>query len=498
MDSQLPKLKRVTDNMQNRKKILLLSDDMLSTSGIATMSKAFVFKTADKFNWVQIAAAVQHPNEGQIIDISELVTKETGISDPSVKLYPVSGYGNKQLLRQIIEMEKSDAIMHFTDPRYWDWLYHMEYEIHHEFKIPIVYYSIWDNLPTPYYNNSAYMSCDLLIAINKQTHFIHKDVLDSENVKYKDLLNSNTNPNLEVDEVLLNFVPHGIDETKYYPITEEHSEWNEFNEFKRQFKENHGVNRVFFWNNRNIRRKQGNDVILAFVKFVELLKEKQGKAFKNDVALLMHTDPISEHGADLFATKKALADDCKIIFSNKKLSQEHLNFFYNLSDATINIASNEGFGLSSAESLMAGTPVINNVTGGLQDQLGFYKVTDTEVISWLKDDKTPTNHKGTFSVNNYGAWAFPIFPSNISLQGSIPTPYIYDDRVNPDDVAKTMLTIYDKYDSSELNSIGISGRNWLIDEAGMNLSSMADGIYNSIVTLLNNWKGRTRITVENI
>ena len=40
-------------------------------------------------------------------------------------------------------------------------------------------------------------------------------------------------------------------------------------------------------------------------------------------------------------------------------------------DCTINISNNEGFGLSTAESLMAGTQIIVNVTGGLQDQCGF-------------------------------------------------------------------------------------------------------------------------------
>ena len=37
----------------------------------------------------------------------------------------------------------------------------------------------------------------------------------------------------------------------------------------------------------------------------------------------------------------------------------------------MNMASNEGFGLGTCESLMAGTPIIVNVTGGLQDQCGF-------------------------------------------------------------------------------------------------------------------------------
>ena len=55
----------------------------------------------------------------------------------------------------------------------------------------------------------------------------------------------------------------------------------------------------------------------------------------------------------------------------KKLEPNQLNYLYNIADVTINIASNEGFGLGTCESLMAGTSIIVNVTGGLQDQCGF-------------------------------------------------------------------------------------------------------------------------------
>ena len=57
----------------------------------------------------------------------------------------------------------------------------------------------------------------------------------------------------------------------------------------------------------------------------------------------------------------------------KKRTQNELNWNYNIADVTINIANNEGFGLATAESIKAGTPIIVNVTGGLQDQCGFTK-----------------------------------------------------------------------------------------------------------------------------
>jgi hypothetical protein len=54
-----------------KKKILLLSDDLRMSSGIATMSKELVFGTLDKFHWVQLGAAVQHPDKGKEIDLGE-------------------------------------------------------------------------------------------------------------------------------------------------------------------------------------------------------------------------------------------------------------------------------------------------------------------------------------------------------------------------------------------------------------------------------------------
>ena len=48
-----------------KKKILLLSDDLRMTSGIATVSKEFVNGTMDRFDWVQLGAAIKHPDQGK-------------------------------------------------------------------------------------------------------------------------------------------------------------------------------------------------------------------------------------------------------------------------------------------------------------------------------------------------------------------------------------------------------------------------------------------------
>lgn len=175
-----------------RKKILLLSDDMRLTSGVGVMSREIVEQTCGVFNWAQIGAAINHPEIGQAVDISTDVANMTGVEDPYVKVYPQNGYGSIRLVRQLMEIEQPDAILHFTDPRYWIWLYQMEHEIRQ--KIPLIYYNIWDDLPYPKYNRNFYRSSDALFAISKQTYNINKHVLGQENITLlsdKEVFNEN-------------------------------------------------------------------------------------------------------------------------------------------------------------------------------------------------------------------------------------------------------------------------------------------------------------------
>jgi hypothetical protein len=171
---------------EQRKKILFLADDMRVTSGVGTMAREIIEGTAHRFNWVQVGAAVNHPEAGKMVDLSDALNNELGMTDASVKIVPYNGYGDSRLIRQLIEMEKPDAILHFTDPRYWIWLYQMEHEIRQN--IPIFYYNIWDggwgSSPNamPRYNRNFYRSCDALFAISKQTYAVNKYVLGPENV----------------------------------------------------------------------------------------------------------------------------------------------------------------------------------------------------------------------------------------------------------------------------------------------------------------------------
>ena len=108
---------------ENRKTILFLADDLRLSSGIGTMTRELIIGNAHVYNFVNLGAALQHPEAGQIMDCSADVNSEIGITDSSVLVYPYNGYGDPDMVRMLIQKHNVSAIVHFTDPRYWIWLY---------------------------------------------------------------------------------------------------------------------------------------------------------------------------------------------------------------------------------------------------------------------------------------------------------------------------------------------------------------------------------------
>jgi glycosyltransferase involved in cell wall biosynthesis len=449
------------------------------SSGIATMSRELVMGTVDRFEWFQVGAAIKNPDYGKLLDLSSDVQKRTGVEDANVKVLPWNGYGNADLIRQLINSEQPDAILHFTDPRYWTWLYEIEHEIRQN--CPIIYYTIWDDLPVPLWNAKYYASCDSLLCISKQTYGIVQNAINSVfkgefnivNEINKEFKNSEKN-------ILVKYVPHGIDIKEYKPIEVP-------KEFKKEIFGDKEYDFVLFWANRNIRRKQPSDVIWAFNRFCEKLGEE--KASK--VALVMHTQPIDENGTDLYTVRDVIAPNRNIIFSDKRRSNEQLNYLYNLADVTINIAGNEGFGLTTAESVMAGTPIIVNVTGGLQDQCGFkldgkYLTAEDYVEIGSVHDWRKWETK-----LSWGNWVKPVWSRASSLAGSIPTPYIWDDRVDLEEVSDSIMEMYN-LGREELHIRGIEGRTTFINELGLDSKNMCSLLSDSIEETIKNWKPRRR------
>jgi glycosyltransferase involved in cell wall biosynthesis len=454
----------------SKKKILLLADDLRMHSGIATQSKEFVMGTMHKYDWCQIAGAVKHPEQGKIVDMSPAVQNEWGIKDGYLKLYPVSGYGNPQILREVIELEKPDAIIHFTDPRFWVWLYSMEDEVRQN--IPILYYNIWDDIPDPLYNTNFYRSSDMLMSISKQTYGINKRILS----KYG------------YEDWQTDYVPHGITSKRIFKV---HKDNENFINFQNYF-DLHPYKFKILYLNRNIRRKNPADVALAYKHMMDKLTPEQRK----ECCLVFHAAPIDENGTDMKAVCNTLLPDYPVVFTYDKggaMNDEQMNYLYNSIDVYINLASNEGFGLGSLEALHAGKNIIVNVTGGMQDQCGF-KNEKGEYLSAEDYVELQSNHRGTYK--EHGEWVEPVFPSNISCQGSPQTPYIFDDRADYRDAGEALLKMYHK-GPDEREKCGEIGRQWAMsDDARMTAKHLSDSFIKNIETTFEKWKPRKRYVME--
>jgi len=455
---------------EDRKKILLLCDDIRMHSGIATMAREIVVGTSQHFNWVNLGAAINHPEVGKGFDISAEVNRLNGIEDADVKVLPNNGYGDAMQIRSLIQTERPDAIMIFTDPRYWIWLFEIEREIRNQ--IPLFYLNIWDDYPAPLYNKSYYESCDLLMAISKQTKNINEIVL-GEAAKDK----------------IIKYVPHGINDKHFFPIREGHENFGLLQEFRKNMFEGKEYDFVVLFNSRNIRRKSPGDVILSYKLFCDMIGEERSKK----CALVMHTQAVDENGTDLYAVREALCDDhVNVYFSQNKLDTPQMNLLYNVADVGLLITSNEGWGLSLTETMMSGRMIIANVTGGMQDQMRFEH--DGKWIDFTPN--FPSNHRGT--VKDCGDWAVPVFPSNISLVGSVPTPYIFDDRCAPEDVAKALCDVYDM-SKEERDAKGLLAREWVTsDESGMSARQMCDNVIDAMNESFEKFTPRGRFEVHKI
>lgn len=406
-------------------KILAICDHIAIPSGVGHMANLILTHLVKKgFDVCQMAGAVKHPG----YNIQNVM---------GVKIYPVNVYGSPDDLRSVMKAENPDLIFLFTDPRYFEWVWSMEDEIRN--KMPIFYYHVWDCDPIPEYNRMWYESCDHISCISKLTYDISSKF--NKNVTY---------------------VPHGINTDIFKPIDDQHL----LNTVKGKV-----INKQFnfdddtfivFWNNRNIRRKIPAELMKAFAIF--------NKEIKNSI-LILHTNVVDNEGTDLYAVRRDLCKDAKIVFDDNKVDQNTLNLLYNLSDVTVNISFNEGFGLSTLESMAAGTPIIVNLTGGLQDQISF------------------------FSDEGLATTGIGLEPDARTIVGSPPTPYIHDDRVSTEKIVDALIM---------MNSLGKKRRKeiglWARKNVEMNFTEkqMVEGIERDIRSCLKNFKPRQRYDLREV
>ena len=116
------------------------------------------------------------------------------------------------------------------------------------------------------------------------------------------------------------------------------------------------------------------------------------------------------------------------MLSSQKMPPENLALLYNAADCTVNLSDAEGFGLATFESLACETPIIVNMTGGLQEQV-------TDGTDW-------------FGIG--------LQPVSKAIVGSQEVPYIYEDRVSGEDAICAFLKIHEmtRENRSALGKLG--------------------------------------------
>ena len=296
-------------------------------------------------------------------------------------IYPVDGYGTQEMVRSVIRQEKPDIVWFMTDPRFWGWLWQIEHEV--RALCPMVYYHVWDNYPYPTYNRKWYMSNDVVCTISKVTDDIVANVAP------------------EVDRY---YIPHAVDGNIFKSLPDADVMNAKISTLGSVAKDKF----VFLWNNRNARRKQSGSLIFWFKEFLD-------KVGHESACLIMHTEPHDPNGQDLIQIIEHLElDKGQILLSTEKYPPQQLAMMYNIADCTVNISDAEGFGLATLESLACKTPIIATMTGGLQEQI--------------------TNGEEWFGIG--------IEPSSKAIIGSQEIPWIYEDRLNGDDVVEALVKMY--------------------------------------------------------
>jgi len=379
--------------MSEKKKILVISDHPLAPSGVGTQTKYVIeaLIQTGRYKFVCFGGAMKHANYDPV--------KVPPYGDDWVIL-PVNGYGTAEMVRGAIFNQKPDMIWFMTDPRFYTWLWNIENEIRTH--IPMVYYHVWDNYPYPTFNKPCYESTDVIASISKVTYDIVNKV---------------------APEVENHYVPHAVDTNIFKPLPEDI-----VSALKKQNFGEEDSRVTFFWNNRNARRKMSGSLIHWFNEFAN-------EVGPENVRLIMHTDPKDQNGQDLDAVIRELDMlDGRIMFSRNKVQSKDLAVFYNMADCTINISDAEGFGLATLESLACQTPIIVNMTGGLQEQV--------------------TNGNEWFGIG--------IEPASKAIIGSQNVPFIYEDRISKEDFISALKKIYNMT-KEQRKLLGIKGRQHVIE-----------------------------------
>ena len=403
--------------MNEKFKVLMLSDHALSTSGVGCQSRYLIEGLIKKGCWTfrQFGAAIKHTD----YDVAQV--------NPDFIIKPIDGFGDRQMIMQTLAAEKPDVVLIFTDPRFFMWLYEMEDEIRQV--CPLAYWHVWDNYPFPEYNDFVYEATDLINCHSHMTYTMIKDRYPGK----------------------VNFIPHALPNDLFYPLSKKEINENRIKLFGKGSEEKF----ILFWVNRNARRKRPSDLLMSWKIFLD----KLSPADRKEAMLLLHTDPQDPEGPNLLAVAEKLKIVENIWFSTQRIDFEKMNVLHNISDACINIAYAEGFGLATLEAMQVGNPVIAVKTGGLTRQVVDHRDGSENGIALDVEFK--------------------------SLVGSQAVPYIYEDYVSNETVADAIFKIYNTA-PEERERLGKKARDYVLSE--FSLDTTIDLWHESLLKVVQDYK----------
>lgn len=346
----------------------------MCTSGVGTQSRFLIhgLVATGRYSFRCLGGAIKHPNYDPIVVNPDFIIK------------PVDGFGDRNMIRNLLINERPDAVLLFTDPRQFMWLWEMEDEIHQV--CPIAYWHVWDNDPYPAFNDVWYRSTDLINCLSHKTYELVKPHFPERT----------------------NYIPHAFPKEVYHPLPAE--------TVKQLRNVNYKERADWFigaWINRNATRKMPNDVLMSWKMFLDDLEKKEGH---RKAMLVMHTDPQDTEGPNLFATVENLGLTGNVVFSTQKVDFNDMNALYNSVDFIVNVSKAEGFGLATLSGLMVGKPIIALKTGGMTRQ--------------VVDYRDGTEH------------GVAIDPACRVLVGSQMVPYIFDDHFKHEDLSAAFHKVY--------------------------------------------------------
>ena len=384
-------------------KLLAVGDDLRHYSGMGLQLKKVLHGLRDtgRYSISEIACSnVPYPKDVVLHD--------------GIRLHPTRDYGHMDDIRRVMMLEQPRVLLALGDPRQFTELFMLDAEIRPNCKF--ILWHVWDNDPFPKFNAPLYAATDRLVTFS---NFSHK------------LLGDGGYAN---DAVVCS-----VDKREFFTLPEAQREAGRKALFAQV---NQPVKFLVFWNSRNGSRKRLADMVLAFKRFWKL---------RPDSMLFCNTDARDREGTDIM---KVVAEvepcDANIAFNFERTPTEQLNLMYNLADVTVSISFWEGFGLSVAESLAAGTPVIVNCTGGMTEQVN----------------------------TKWGEAGIALQPIARNLHGTLEVPYIYMDFVSVDQVVDALVKMHDM-SREQRQDLGDRGQRHMLDH--FNVENMVEK-FDEIIT----------------